>query len=232
MKRSLGRLAARPLVVDMHTHFLPLQWPDFAAKFGGEEWPWMRPQLEGDPKRAMLMQGSTEFRPVHYACWDMAKRLEDMDRDGVDHQILSATPILFQWHRPAAEGLAVAQHFNDAALEMCAQGGPERFSALCQVPLQDIDLACQEVSRARDSGHVGVQIGNHHGTQDLDFPALVTFLNHCAAEGVPVLGKFFFLVPVPCCRLPCSPSHPLDALDAPSLPSSCESSIPSHLITH
>jgi aminocarboxymuconate-semialdehyde decarboxylase len=47
----------------------------------------------------MLMQGTSEFRPVHYACWDIPKRLADMDVDAIDHQIISATPILFQWHR-------------------------------------------------------------------------------------------------------------------------------------
>ena len=86
--------------VDVHTHFLPLSWPDWAKKYGGEApWPWMRPNEGGDPSRAMLMQGSSEFRPVHYACWDIPKRLADMAKDNIDHQLISATPILFQWHR-------------------------------------------------------------------------------------------------------------------------------------
>ena len=59
----------------------------------------MRPSEGGDPHKAMLMQGTSEFRPVHYACWDIPKRLADMDVDAIDHQIISATPILFQWHR-------------------------------------------------------------------------------------------------------------------------------------
>lgn len=29
--------------------------------------------------------------------------------------------------------------------------------------------------------------GNHHGAMDLDHPALVAFLQHCAADGIPVL---------------------------------------------
>lgn len=137
--------------------------------------------------RAMLMQGSSDFRPVISACWDMAERLDDMDRDGIDHQIISATPILFQWHRPAQAALDVARHFNDALLDMCAESPAGRVSALCQVPLQDVDVACEEASRAAAAGHVGVQIGNHHGAADLDEPQLVTFLGHCAAEEIPVL---------------------------------------------
>jgi aminocarboxymuconate-semialdehyde decarboxylase len=68
--------------VDVHTHFLPLAWPDWAQKYGGDApWPWMRPNEGGNPQRAMLMQGIAEFRPVHYACWDVPKRLADMAAD-------------------------------------------------------------------------------------------------------------------------------------------------------
>lgn len=88
--------------VDVHTHFLPLSWPDWAKKYGGAApWPWMRPHAGGDPTRAMLMQGGAEFRPVQNACWDVPKRLADMEADAIDHQLISATPILFQWHRCA-----------------------------------------------------------------------------------------------------------------------------------
>jgi aminocarboxymuconate-semialdehyde decarboxylase len=55
------------------------------------------------------------------------------------------------------------------------------------VPLQDTDAACRELSRAMKSGHLGVQIGNHVGERDLDDAGILTFLQHCAAEGAAVL---------------------------------------------
>ena len=27
-----------PIVVDMHSHFLPREWPDFEKQFGGQDW--------------------------------------------------------------------------------------------------------------------------------------------------------------------------------------------------
>jgi len=101
--------------------------------------------------------------------------------------VSSAAPILFQWHRPAQDALDVAMHFNDAALEMCTSQGKGRLSALCQVPMQDLDLACAEASRACANGCVGVQLGNHHGTQDMDHENMVAFLKHCAAEDIAVM---------------------------------------------
>jgi aminocarboxymuconate-semialdehyde decarboxylase len=135
--------------------------------------------------KAMLMLGEQEFRPVSAACWDPAVRLEAMDRDGVDVQIMCATPILFSYHRPAAQALEVARLFNDAALEICA-AAPRRLKSLCQVPLQDTELACRELSRAMADGHVGVHIGNHVGARDLHDEGIIMFLQHCAAEGAAV----------------------------------------------
>jgi hypothetical protein len=35
---AAGKGAASPLVVDMHSHFLPREWPDFQKRFGGDDW--------------------------------------------------------------------------------------------------------------------------------------------------------------------------------------------------
>jgi aminocarboxymuconate-semialdehyde decarboxylase len=169
-------------MVDIHSHFLPRTWPDLAARFGGADWPSMKHSGDG---KAMLMVGDVEFRPVTSACWDAAVRLEAMDRDGVDVQIMCVTPLLFAYHRPAAQALECARIFNDAARELCAHA-PRRLKSLCQVPLQDTDLACREVSRAMADGHLGVQIGNHVGPRELNDAGIISFLQHCAAEGAAV----------------------------------------------
>jgi aminocarboxymuconate-semialdehyde decarboxylase len=168
--------------VDMHSHFFPREWEDLAKRFGGD-WPWMK-HLGGD--KAMVMIGEREFRPVYSACWDADKRLEEMDRDGIDLQVMCSTPVLFGYARPAEQALYCAQLFNDAALELAARGNG-RLKTLCQVPLQDTDLACKELSRAMRAGHLGVQIGNHVGDRDLDDEGILAFLQHCAAEGAAVL---------------------------------------------
>lgn len=169
-------------VVDIHSHFLPESWPDLGERFGTPDWPWLKHHGEG---KASIMIGDKEFRPVYSACWDAAKRLEEMDRDRIDVQILCTTPLFFSYARPAEHALEVAKYFNDAALAICAKA-PDRLKALCQVPLQDIDLSCREVERAMKSGHIGVQIGNHVGERDLDDEGLVSFLHHCADIGAPV----------------------------------------------
>ncbi|WP_259779985.1 amidohydrolase family protein [Aestuariispira ectoiniformans] len=170
-------------VVDIHSHFFPESWPDLETRFGSKNWPWMKHLGEG---KAMVMMGEKEFRPVYAACWDPDVRLQEMDRDGVDMQLICATPVLFAYERPAEQALECAKIFNDAALALCERGRG-RLRALAQVPLQDIDLACEEVSRAVACGHLGVQIGNHVGDKNLDDEGLITILQHCADVGAAVL---------------------------------------------
>jgi aminocarboxymuconate-semialdehyde decarboxylase len=173
----------RMQVIDIHNHFFPESWPDLAARFGTSDWPWIK---HTEPGKAEIMVGDRFFRKIYSACWDPEVRLQEMDRDGVDLQIISATPVLFAYDRPIEHALDCARIFNQAALELCARG-KGRLKSFCQVPLQNVDAACQELSRCMTAGHVGVQIGNHVGLRNLDDAEIVTFLHHCADENAAVL---------------------------------------------
>ncbi|QIX26116.1 amidohydrolase [Nocardioides sp. JQ2195] len=163
--------------IDVHTHYVPAGWPDL-----GEGRPWLRITSE---REAMIMVGDTEFRPVRSNCWDSSVRLSDMDADGVAQQVVSPTPLFFGYDLPGAEAAKVARIFNDLALEICAPSAG-RLLPFAQVPLQDTDAACRELERCQESGHLGVEIGNHVGDRDLDDEGIVTFLQHAAALGMPV----------------------------------------------
>lgn len=170
-------------VIDMHSHFFPAMDAAYRARAEADGLPWLRDAGGG---KGFIMQGAKEFRPVEDILWDPARRVEALDEQGIDLQILCATPIMFGYSRPAADALDSAQRFNDEALAFCGHA-PHRMKALAQVPLQDIDMSCAEVSRAMATGHLGVQIGNHMGLRNLDDEGILTFLTHCADVGAAVL---------------------------------------------
>jgi aminocarboxymuconate-semialdehyde decarboxylase len=170
-------------VIDIHNHFFPSSWPDLAARYGTPNWPWIK---HTEPGKAEIMVGDRFFRHIYSACWDPEVRLQEMDRDGVDVQVISVTPVLFAYERPVEHALDCAQLLNDAALELCSRG-KGRLKSFCQVPLQDVDAASEELSRCMQAGHLGVQIGNHVGSKNLDDAGILTFLHHCADEGAAVL---------------------------------------------
>src|SRR6516162_2150712 len=111
VRRPSPREGISVQVIDIHAHFFPEDWPDFAARFGSSDWPWLKHLGDGE---AMVMLGDRDFRRITHACWDPVVRLEDLDRNGVDMQVISATPVLFSYNRPVERALEVAKFFNDA----------------------------------------------------------------------------------------------------------------------
>jgi aminocarboxymuconate-semialdehyde decarboxylase len=168
--------------IDIHSHFFPQISQQEAARLDVERAPW----LATHGREGQIMLNEQPFRPVYDALWDANRRLELLDEQQIDIQIMCATPVMFAYDVAIERALPWAQLMNDKALEM-ASANPQRLKVLAQVPLQDSDAACREASRAKACGHIGVQIGNHVGAKDLDHESLIAFLTHCAKEEIPVL---------------------------------------------
>ena len=137
-----------------HRHpyaFLPESWPDLAARYRLAELAVDQTHRAGKAdimrRRQVLSRTSTpRVGILNFAC----KR---WIADSIDLQVISATPVLFAYERPAANALDCAKLFNDAALELCSRG-KGRMKALCQVPLQDIDAClCRTLTRHEGRTH-------------------------------------------------------------------------------
>ena len=171
-------------MIDMHAHCLPRISRDEAFAVDAERAPWL--EVEPGGERGHIMLGDRRFRPVTASLWDPAVRVAELDAQGVDVQVVCATPVMFGYAWPAERTAEWAQRMNEHVLAYCAHA-PQRLRALAQVPLQDTDLACRTADRAMAAGCIGVQIGNHVGERDLDDEALVQFLSHCASNDIPLL---------------------------------------------
>lgn len=170
--------------IDMHSHFFPKISQEQAARFNAKTAPWLK--ISDNPKYGDIYVDDKPFRPVYDALWDGNVRLELMDKQGLDIQIVCATPVMFGYEEPIEKAEPWCQAKNDLGVEFC-KADPNRLKVLAQVPMQDIDAACREVTRAKSIGHVGVQIGNHVGEKNLDDAGILTFLTHCAQEDMPLL---------------------------------------------
>ena len=95
------------------------------------------------------------------------RRLEEMDRHGVELMILSlnAPSIQALWNRQEAD--EVARRSNDALAEW-VEKHPSRFRGFAALPLQDVDMACRELERCvKDLGFVGTLV---NGFSQIDEP--------------------------------------------------------------
>jgi len=170
-------------VIDVHTHVFPrLSRADGQVLASASE-PWLREHGDGT---GMMMSGGEEFRPVTAPLWDPHARLAEMDRLGVDIQVISSTPLMFGYGADPVRAAEWCELVNERILAFCA-ADPARLIPLCQVPLQDPATAAAMVSTAAVQGHRGVHIGNHVGPRYLDDPGILSFLRHCGEAGIPVL---------------------------------------------
>jgi aminocarboxymuconate-semialdehyde decarboxylase len=117
-----------------------------------------------------------------------ARRIEEMDRMGIDIQGLSTfVSEQFYW-APAAAGAESSRMQNDNLADAAATY-PDRLVALgATVPLQDIDLAIAEMDRAVvELGFKGLQVGGSVDGYDLDHSRFRPFWAAVAAKGIPVI---------------------------------------------
>lgn len=128
--------------------------------------------------------------PIPPLDYDIGLRIAEMERLGVDVQVLSLSPLLFQYGVPAAEAVPRARLLNDE-LAAVQRARPERFRALGTLPLQDPDASVEELERVMGTlGMAGVQVGANVWGRDLDGPDLVRVL-----ERAEQLGAVVFIHP-------------------------------------
>jgi aminocarboxymuconate-semialdehyde decarboxylase len=157
--------------IDIHAHLTPHNL--LAAKRDGRT-------LHGiDPETIARGQGLDI---------DVGRRLADMDRLGVDIQVVSAEPQMYCYQHPVERARSIHQEANDEVHQLQIDR-PDRFRGLAIVPLQDTRAAIAEMERAVGGlGMSGVMIGDHVNGQMLDEPSLAPFW--AAAEA---LGAVVFL---------------------------------------
>ena len=169
--------------IDMHTHFLPRDLPDWAERHGPGPWPRLRPQADGS---VMMLLGDTPFMPLDERFWSPERRIADMDRLRLDMQVLSPIPLMTcYWAEPKANH-AFARLLNEGIAAAVA-ANPSRFIGMATVPLQDVALAIAELQHARGVlGFRSVQIGTCPAGRELDDAALFPFFAACRDLGVAV----------------------------------------------
>jgi predicted TIM-barrel fold metal-dependent hydrolase len=78
---------------------------------------------------------------------DTERRLEEMDRAGVEVAVLSLASNGIQDVLDPAQAVALAREANDALAKIVA-AHPDRYQAFAALPMQDVDAAAAELDRA------------------------------------------------------------------------------------
>ena len=120
-----------------------------------------------DDQSAMLKKDGAAFRKVDCNCWNHQKRIQECDSTSVDVQVLSTIPVLFSYWAKDDEGLTLSKFLNNHIAEF-VRDEPNRFIGLGTIPMQNTDLAIEEMDRCVNELKLpGIEIGSNVNGQNL-----------------------------------------------------------------
>jgi aminocarboxymuconate-semialdehyde decarboxylase len=145
------------MLVDMHAHVIPGAL-DAVGSSEDHRGPRIGP-CDDPGARLLENDRGMQFKAIE-AFYSAERRLEELERSGVDAEVVSPMPPLLDYALPGAEGLELSRRVNEFIASLCAVD-PGRLMGMGMVPMQSPDLATAELSRVREAGLVAVEIASN-----------------------------------------------------------------------
>jgi len=170
------------LIIDMHAHVVPQHFPEPGNRPSANRWPVMD---NFEPGRAKVMINGENFRTIHSGSWEVERRLRDMDNAGVDAEAISPMPELLSYWFTPEDALEMSRYTNEFILKLC-EAAPDRFFGLGMVPLQEPELAAKELSKIKNMGLLGVELGSNILGKSLGEDRFVGFFQEAERLEMPI----------------------------------------------
>jgi aminocarboxymuconate-semialdehyde decarboxylase len=177
------------MIIDCHAHLVPPSLLD-AIRAAKTNFPSVK-LIEDGGSLGFAFAGNKPTRPVSKPLSDIAARLQWLDTNKVERQVVGGWLDMFAYEIPAEEGIRWSRLIN-THLGKIAKEQP-RFIPLATVPLQDGARAAEVLKEAHADGFKGAMIGTQPKGKGgvLDDPSLLPFW-----EAANSLGSIIFIHPV------------------------------------
>ncbi len=170
-------------VIDAHAHLVP---PDAIATLAERGRDFGIDLIETEPGcQSCRFESGMRIRPFFESLTNADQRLSEMDRQGVDREVLSIWTDIFGYDLPAAKGARWHTMLNDSLARLCEAHGA-RFSWLASGAMQDGAGAARELERCMKAGAAGAIVATHLDGQNLGEAPLDEFWAAAQALGAPV----------------------------------------------
>jgi len=175
--------------IDIHAHLMPRCFWNAVA--GGGNWYGMT--HEPHPGLGFTVSnGKRDGVSSPMLRSTVEERIQDMDAQGVDVQLVSVATPLFGYHLPSDQGLRLAHEVNDEIASMTRRF-PQRFVGMATLPAQDIPASIKELERTLTSlGFKGAELDTVVNGKNWDEPEFLPLFK--AAEE---MGAVLFYHPQP-----------------------------------
>ena len=170
------------MIIDSHAHFVPPRLLD-AIRDMNSQFPSIELIKGGENSFGFSFAGHKSTRPVSKLLSDTDGRLDWMNTNGIDMQVIGGWLDMFGYEIPADEGQRWSKLINHHLKEFCAEN--PRFLPLASLPMQDGKAAAKVLDFAHSRGFRGAMIGTQPkgkgGT--LDDPDLQPFWESANRNG-------------------------------------------------
>lgn len=133
-----------------------------------------------------MMRGNQFFREIKENCWDADVRIAEYAAFNTQVQVVCTIPVMFSYWAKPADCLDLSKFLNDDLAELIKKY-PKNYLALGTIPMQDSELAIQELERCKKIGLQGIQIGSNINELNLSEPRFFPIFEACEALGMAIL---------------------------------------------
>lgn len=171
------------LKIDCHTHVLPRKLPAWSDKFGYGDFIYLQHHRKGFAK---MMRGNQFFREIRENAWNATLRIQEYERYHTQVQVVCTIPVMFSYWAKPFDCLEISKFLNDHIAELIVKY-PQNYLGLATIPMQDTELAIQELERCKKSGLSGIQIGSNINDLNLNEERFFPIFDACEKNGMAVL---------------------------------------------
>ncbi len=171
-----------PQIIDFHAHLIPpklvetllRRGRDFGVEVGGSA-----------AAPTVRLDGSSWTKPIPLQLTRIDERIETLDRQGIDMQVMASWIDFSGYTMPVDAGIRFSELQNELIAEVVASK-PDRLMGAATVPMQSPKQAVKVLERAtRELNFRSVQIATYFGgDRFLDDPTLDPFWEAAEAMGV------------------------------------------------
>ena len=157
--------------------------PNWSEKFGYGDFIYLQHHKKGFAK---MMRGNQFFREIKENCWNADLRIKEYATFHTQVQVVCTIPVMFSYWAKPADCLDLSKFLNDHLAKLVDKY-PYNYVGLGTLPMQDTELAVEELRRCKKIGLQGVQIGSNINNENLNEERFFPIFEACEKVGLAIL---------------------------------------------
>ena len=133
-----------------------------------------------------MMRGNQFFREIKENSWNPELRIEEYEKFQTQVQVVCTIPVMFAYWAKPLDCFDLSRFLNDHIGDLLVRY-PKNYLGLATIPMQDAELAIQELERCKKIGISGIQIGSNINELNLNEERFFPIFEACEKLDMAIL---------------------------------------------